>query len=301
MPPVKDYFASRMAGRRSRGLIFGRLASTLIPVHPVAFQFGALKVTWYGIFVVAGFLAGLWTASRRALRENMRPETIFDLGPWLLAGTILGARALYVVSYWKKDFAHAPITEIFMVQHGGLVFYGGLIGAALACLLFARRRHLPLWRLGDVLAPSIALGSFFGRWGCLMNGCCYGRPTTLPWGIHFPKDSYSWPYYGAQALHPTEIYDSLLNLGLYVFLAWLFRRKKFDGQIFALYLICYAVLRSFVEVFRGDYPALYWGWLTPGQLVSAGILLAGAILLWKLPRKIVPMRAVVKATVAGKA
>jgi phosphatidylglycerol:prolipoprotein diacylglycerol transferase len=89
-------------------------------------------------------------------------------------------------------------------------------------------------------------------------------------------------------------------MGLFLFLAWLFRRKKFDGQVFALYLICYAVLRSFVEIFRGDYPALHWGWLTPGQLTSIPILAAGAILLWKLPRKMMPTRVVAKETLADK-
>ena len=238
-------------------------------------------VTWYGVLLACGFMAGLWTAGRRALRQNIHPETIMDLGPWLLIGAIAGARILYVVSYWKESFAGMPIKEIFMVQHGGLVYYGGLIGAALACALFARLKKLPLWRLADILAPSIALGCFFGRWGCLMNGCCYGRPTRLPWGIQFPPGNESYPAY----VHPTQIYDSLLNLTLYGFLAWLYRRKKFDGQVFAVYLICYAVLRSFVEQFRGDYtPAHYWCGLTPAQLVSIGVILAGALLLWKLPR-----------------
>ncbi len=238
-------------------------------------------MTWYGIFVASGFMAGLWTASRRAMRDRIQPDMIVDLGPWLLVGAIVGARILYVVSYWNESFAGRPWTEIFMVQHGGLVYYGGLIGASLACSLFAMLKKLPLWRLADILAPSIALGSFFGRWGCLMNGCCYGRPTTLPWGIQFPKDHETYPNY----VHPTEIYDSLLNLALYAFLAWLFRRKGFDGQVFAVYLICYAVLRSFVEFFRGDYtPAHYWGGLTPGQIVSIGIILVGAVLLWRLPK-----------------
>jgi phosphatidylglycerol---prolipoprotein diacylglyceryl transferase len=253
------------------------------------------------VFVAAGFLFGLWTASRRALRENIHPETIFDLGLWLLAGTIIGARACYVITYWNDSFASQPhpIREIFMVQNGGLVFYGGLIGASLACALFTWRKQLPLWRVADILAPSIALGSFFGRWGCLMNGCCYGRPTTMPWGIHFP--------YGANgtypnAVHPTEIYDSLLNVCLYAALAWQFRLKKFDGQIFATYLICYAVLRSFVEFYRGDYtPAHYLGPLTPAQLVSIGTAAVGAILLWKLPRTKVEPHDVVKHTVADKA
>jgi len=266
-------------------------------VHKIAFQFGAFTVTWYGIFVASGFMAGLWTASRRALRDHIHPETIFDLGPWLLIGTILGARTLYVVSYWNESFANEPISEIFMVQHGGLVFYGGLIGASLACILFAWRKQLPLWRLADILAPSIALGYFFGRWGCLMNGCCYGRPTTMPWGIQFPKGHETYPNF----VHPTQIYDSLLNLGLYVFLAWLYRRKKFDGQVFAVYLICYAICRSFVEIFRGDYTQVhYLGPLTPAQLVSIGIIATGVILLWKLPRKKAEVRNVVKTTMADK-
>jgi phosphatidylglycerol:prolipoprotein diacylglycerol transferase len=264
------------------GLIFPIFPLGCPGVHKIAFEFGALTVTWYGVFLACGFMAGLWTASRRALLQNIDPEAIMDLGPWLLAGAIIGARTLYVVSYWKESFAGQPLKEIFMVQHGGLVYYGGLIGSSLACILFAGLKKWPLWRLADILAPSIALGYFFGRWGCLMNGCCYGRPTALPWGIQFPPGHETYPNY----VHPTQIYDSLLNLGLYGFLAWLFRHKKFDGQVFAVYLICYAVLRSFVEFFRGDYTAVhYWGGLTPAQLVSIGILLAGGALLWKLPHQ----------------
>ncbi len=252
-------------------------------MHKIFFELGPLTVTWYGVFVASGFLAGLWTASRRALRLQLHPDTIMDLGPWLLLGAIAGARAFFVASYWQEEFAGKPLYEVFMVQHGGLVYYGGLVGASMACILYARRKKLPLWRLADVLAPSIALGSFFGRWGCLMNGCCYGRTTTLPWGIQFPKDHETYPHY----VHPTEIYDSLLNLALYAFLAWLFRRRKFDGQVFGVYLICYALLRSFVELFRGDYtPEHYWNGMTPAQLVSIGIILAGILLLWNQRRKI---------------
>jgi phosphatidylglycerol:prolipoprotein diacylglycerol transferase len=257
-------------------------------VHKIAFQFGQLTVTWYGVLVACGFLAGLWTASRRGLREKFHPETIIDLGPWLLIGAIVGARILYVISYWRESFAGGPISEIFMVQHGGLVYYGGLIGSSLACIIYARLKKLPLWKLSDALAPSIALGSFFGRFGCLMNGCCYGRPTNLPWAIQFPRGHETWPNY----VHPTEIYDALLNFGLYAFLAWLFRRKKFDGQIFALYLVCYAIIRSFVEYFRGDYPEpmhYLGGWATPAQLVSIGIIAIGLLLLWLLPKPTNPI------------
>jgi phosphatidylglycerol:prolipoprotein diacylglycerol transferase len=176
--------------------------------------------------------------------------------------------------------------EIFMIQKGGLVYYGGLIGGSLACILYAQLKKVPLWKLADIMAPSIALGYVFGRIGCLMNGCCYGRECTLPWAIHFPPGHPTHPVGGvATGVHPTQIYDSLLSLGLYLFLAWLYRRKKFDGQIFSAYLVCYACTRSFVEMFRGDYPQHYLGgWATPAHLISIGILAAGAALLFILPR-----------------
>jgi phosphatidylglycerol:prolipoprotein diacylglycerol transferase len=251
-------------------------------VNKVAFHVGSLPIHWYGILVAIAFLVGLWTASRRGVRDGIAPEKIMDLGPWLILGTIVGARSLYVISYWKEQFADRPWTEIFMVQRGGLVFYGGLIGATLVVIIYLRFKGLPWWKFADALTPSLPLGYFFGRFGCLMNGCCYGRPTDLPWAIHFPPGH---PTEGI-GVHPTQVYDSLLNLGLYAGLAWLYRRKQFDGQIFSIYLMAYAVLRSFVEFFRGDYPVHYLGgWATPAHLISLGIFAAGLILVWYLPRR----------------
>jgi phosphatidylglycerol:prolipoprotein diacylglycerol transferase len=135
-----------------------------------------------------------------------------------------------------------------------------------------------------VLAPSIALGNVFGRIGCLLNGCCYGRACNLPWAIRFPADNPLNP--PTFPVHPTEIYDALLNLGLYCFLAWRFRRKKFDGQIFATYLIGYAIIRSFVEYFRGDYNLAHHHFgLTPAQLVSGPIFISGLALAAILARR----------------
>jgi phosphatidylglycerol:prolipoprotein diacylglycerol transferase len=146
-------------------------------------------------------------------------------------------------------------------------------------------KKLPLWKVADILAPSVALGYVFGRVGCLLNGCCYGRACSLPWAIRFPADNPLNP--PTHPVHPTEVYESLLNLGLYAVLAWLFRRKKFDGQVFSVYLVSYALLRSFVEMFRGDYPEhqhYLGGWATPAHLVSIAILAAGLVLLCLLPR-----------------
>lgn len=248
-------------------------------MHPIALQFGNFTIYWYGIFAASGFLAGFWVAGRRAPKEGISAEAIIDLAPWLLGGTIVGARAWYVIYYWNPEFAGKPIWEVFMIQRAGLVFYGGLIGASLATIIYTRLKNLPLWKIADILAPSIALGHAFGRVGCLMTGCCFGRPTDLPWAICFPADHWSH----GKPVHPTQIYESALNLALFGGLSWLYRRKRFDGQIFGIYLVAYAILRALVEAFRGDYTTYYVGGrMTPGQIVSTGILTVGFVLLWKL-------------------
>jgi phosphatidylglycerol:prolipoprotein diacylglycerol transferase len=249
-------------------------------VHPIALYLGSLPIRWYGVMMALAFLAGLWTATRRARLANVHGEIIADVTMWLMAGSIVGARFVYVTTYWKQEFADQPFHEVFMIQHGGLVYYGGLIGATLAGFGYLAWKKLPVWKIADILAPSIALGSVFGRIGCLLNGCCYGRACSLPWAIHFPADHET----RGVGVHPTEIYDALLNLILYLALAWLFRRRKFDGQILALYFIGYAICRSTVEFFRGDYPAdhIHAGLFTSAQLVSAPILLVGiALYFWR--------------------
>ena len=251
-------------------------------MHPIAFQLGFLTVHWYGVMIALAFLAGLWTATRRARRENIPGEKIADVVLWLMAGSIIGARFAYVATYWKDEFAGQPLSEIFMIQHGGLVYYGGLIGAGLAGSIYLCWKKMPFWKTADALAPSIALGNVFGRIGCLLNGCCYGRACSLPWAIRFPTDHVT---HGAP-VHPTEIYDALDNFILYLLLAWLFRHKKFDGQVFATYLIGYAVTRTIMECFRGDYATghIHFG-LTPGELVSIPIFIAGLALVTMLSRR----------------
>src|ERR1044072_993047 len=123
-------------------------------MQKIAFHLGTWPIHWYGVLVATGFLLGLWTASRRGLRDGLSPERVMDSGPWLIIGTIIGARTLYVATYWKERFAGDPWTEIFMVQHGGLVFYGRLIGAALAIVLYCRLKKIPLWKLAEPLAAS---------------------------------------------------------------------------------------------------------------------------------------------------
>ena len=253
--------------------------------------------------IALAFVVGLWTATWRARREKIPADKIADIVLWLMIGGIVGARIIYVTTYWHEEFAGQPWTEVFMIQHGGLVYYGGLIGGILAGAIYILWKKLPFWKTADVLAPSIALGSVFGRAGCLLNGCCYGRPTNVPWAIQFPNGSSAWEQQFQEGLvganspslpvHPTEIYDGLLNLILFLFLAWLFRRKKFDGQVFATYLICYAVFRGIVEYFRGDYSNLHYHLgLTPAQWIGVPMFIVGLLLAAYLSRRESPKRVV---------
>lgn len=235
-----------------------------------------MSVTWYGLCVAAGFWIGTWTAARRAPRAGLHPDTVWDLLWVLIVAGIVGARALYVATYWDRDFRNQPFTEIFMVHHGGLVFHGGFVGATLAGFAWCAWRRWPAWTMADLMAPSLAVGHAIGRIGCLLNGCCYGRRCDLPWAWRYPN---SHDTLGAP-VHPTQIYEALLCVGLAVLLDRWFRQRRFDGQIFAVYLIAYGALRSVVELFRGDYPtqAVTWQVLTPAHWVSLGLVGVGAAL-----------------------
>ena len=241
----------------------------------VAFNIGGFAIYWYGLLAAAGFGVGLWTASRRVAGHRDLPrEVVADLGPWLIVGGLVGARLWFVISYWEDDFAGKPLWEIFNIRGGGLVFYGGLVGAALAAGLFARLRRLPLWELADVLAPGIALGHACGRVGCFVNGCCYGATTRLPWGVPLPDA----PVGQVVLVHPTQLYEAFLLLALCAALTWQYRQKRFAGHTFALYLVAYAVLRFALEFLRGDYGAFTVVGLKPGQAFSVLTLAAGVSL-----------------------
>ncbi len=251
-------------------------------MHPIAFHLGDLAVHWYGIFMATGLLVGLWTANRRALRENVSPELVTDAGMWIMAGAVIGARLFFIVTHWEQEFAGQPLSKMIFIR-AGFVFYGGLIGASLAFILFTRKKKVSLWKFADIMAPSVPLGHAFGRIGCVMTGCCHGKACELPWAITYPDGHSTHPH----AVHPTQIYEAILLVGLYFFLIWLWKRKKFDGHVFSIYLLIYACLRAFVELFRGDYPKENMiGLLTPGQVTGMVIFVTGLILFFKLPRKL---------------
>ena len=253
-------------------------------MHKVALELGPLTIHWYGVFVGLGCLLGLWSAAQRGLREGIAREQTYDFCWWILLGAVLGARVWYVGSYWHEDFADKSWFAMFNIRQGGLIFYGGVVGSSIALILYSILKRQPLWQLADVAAPSIALGSALGRIGCLMTGCCYGSNCSLPWAIRFPVDHATHH----EPVHPVQIYDSIISLALYLVLEFgVFRRRRFDGQVFVVWLLVYPFARSLTELFRGDYPHRYLGGsLTPGQAMSLFTVIVGVMLYYFLPRRL---------------
>ena len=242
-------------------------------MHPEAFKVFGFSIYWYGILAAIGFLTAFWSGTKRAAQENLPKDAVTNLAPWIIFGAIIGARLFFVITFWREEFANKPLHHIITVGRHGLVFYGGLVGSSLGTIIYCWKNKLPLWKISDVMAPSIALGHAFGRIGCLMTGCCYGNACTAPWAVHFPLDHAT----KGAAVHPVQLYESALNFAFYALLVFFFRRKKFDGQVFSIYLVGYAILRAFTETFRGDYE-IPKGGLTPGQSTGVIILAIGAAL-----------------------
>lgn len=250
-------------------------------MHPDFIRLGPLDIHTYGVFVAMGFLIGLAVAGWRARREGIDPERISDFGAWLIVSGMLGGKLFHIVFFWD-DFIYGWRTEGLRSLREGFVFYGGFIAASLTTVAYSHWKRLPLAKLTDILAPSVALGHAFGRMGCFFNGCCFGKPCALPWAVKFPP-----PHIMAGIpVHPTEIYEALGNVAIFAGLSAFYRHKRFDGQVWWLYLLSYGTLRFVVDFFRGDYATYYLGGLTIGQLVAIIMILVAVVALVLVPRRV---------------
>lgn len=237
-------------------------------MHPVLVRIGSLNIYSYGALVAIGFLAAIRVAAREIDRMGFDREAFYDMAFWLVVAAIAGARLFHVVVYWPY-YAANP-SEIYRLWNGGLVFYGGLLAAVAACIVFLRRRGLPFLPVADAAALGIPLGLAFGRIGCALAGCCYGKPTTVPWGIVFTDPASLAPLH--VPLHPTQLYESLGGLAIYGVLAATRERFVTPGMRFWTMLILYGIARSFFEIFRDD-PRGFVGPFSESQVVSAVLIL----------------------------
>jgi phosphatidylglycerol---prolipoprotein diacylglyceryl transferase len=238
---------------------------------PILFHFGRFPIYAYGFFIVMGVVAATLLAVLKIRKSDIKIsfEEGMDLFFYTVLSAFLGSRILYVLINFDV-FRQEP-SQIFKIWEGGLVFYGGLVPAAAVAFWVMKWRRLPVWRLADPISPLIALGLSFGRMGCFLAGCCYGKETSLPWAVVF-KNPDSLARLNLP-LHPTQLYDAANGLVLFFFLTWVEKRKTFDGQIFWLLLLLYSMTRFFIEIFRGDPRGFLLGdLLSTSQAI--GILLA---------------------------
>jgi phosphatidylglycerol:prolipoprotein diacylglycerol transferase len=251
-------------------------------MHPILFELGRWPVYSYGVMLAAAYLAGLQLAVVRARRAGLDATKIMDLGIYLIIAALVGAKLMLIVVDF--DYFRANPGEILSLVRAGGVFYGGLILSFATGLYLVRRYRLPVWASADMYAPGIALGHVVGRMGCLLAGCCYGRPTDLPWGLTF-TDPVAASNVGTPLgipLHPTQIYDAGAELLILIFLLVFERRgRPFPGRTFWLYILLYAVSRFIVEIFRGDPRGTIAG-MSTSQFVSIVIFPIALVMLLRL-------------------
>jgi len=253
-------------------------------VFPQLFHIGRFFLPTYGVLVSLGVLVGLWVSVRNSQRQGINPDDAWNFGILVVLSGIVGAKILYIINDWSTYAAHPrEIFSLNTLQAGG-VFSGGLVAAFVAAVWYVRKRHMPPLATCDAFAPGLAIGHSIGRVGCFAAGCCYGKPTAQIWGVTFTNpvahDLVGTPL--NQALEPTQLFESAVELANFFILMWMFRRKKFDGQVFGAYLILYGVARFFLEFIRDDpgRGSVFGGAMTGTQLISIFLVITGGLIWW---------------------
>ena len=245
----------------------------------IVFQLGPLAVRWYGLLIASGVMLGTTLAHREAIRRGQDPDRLLNLIVVTVLSALAGARLYYVLFNWEYYAAQAY--KVFAIWEGGLAIHGGLIGGAIATILYCRSARLSVPVTTDILVPGVTIGQAIGRWGNFFNQEAFGVPTDLPWKLYI--DPYHRPPYlkSFEYFHPTFLYESLWNLLVFCIL-WFGLRKRLEAKAGALtmcYLGLYSLGRFFVEGLRID--SLMLGDLRAAQVVSLILVAASAIgLIW---------------------
>ena len=221
-------------------------------MYPELFRIGSFPINTYGVFLALAFLCAILVTVRLGQRDGLPRERIYDLCLWMLLASLIGSKVLML--FTEPEYRDQPLQLLSLdfLRSGG-VFYGGLIGAVIAGYLLMRRYQLPWWKTADACAPGIAIGNFFGRQGCFAAGCCWGKPTSLPWGVKFSELGHEITGVPIdQHLHPTQLYESFAMLLVFFFLLWLHKRRRFSGQVILAYALIYSIVRFAIEFVRDD-------------------------------------------------
>lgn len=217
-------------------------------MHPTLLRLGPVAIHSYGFMLALSFAIGIWLAGRRAERRGIAAERITDVSLVIIVCTVVGARGLYVLAHLDQ-FAGRWL-DVFRTWEGGLTMYGGAVPAAIAALWYLRRAGVDQWRAADAIAPSLALGLGLTRIGCFLSGCCYGKPTELPWGIVFPLHCAAGTHYPGTALHPAQLYASAAGFSIFAILLLLDRPGLRRGVLFTMLVLLYSIARFLLDLVR---------------------------------------------------
>lgn len=251
-------------------------------MYPKLFELGAINIYTYGVLLAAAYLTGLQVALVRARRRGLDPNRVMDLGIYIIISALIGAKLMLLI----VEFEHFSLSlaNLWTLVRSGGVFYGGLFLGVPVALWYMRRHGMPTWTTCDIFAPGIALGHAIGRIGCLMAGCCFGRPTSVPWGITFTSplaaSNVGTPL--GVTLHPTQLYESGIELFIFAFLLLTERRgRPFPGRTFWGYALLYGIARFMIELYRGDVRGTVFDVLSTSQFLSILVVpLSLVMLLW---------------------
>lgn len=256
-------------------------------MHPDLLNLGPLTLHAYGLMMALGFLGalGIWTWLSKGTARDA--NLLSSLMVWMMLAGVVGARIAYVAEHWRR-YAADPFTILY-VHQGGLMFYGGFVGAGIGLVVFARRTQQPLLGLIDLVVTALPFGHAMGRIGCFLNGCCHGRVSNTVLAVRFPAGSEPWKQHLHEGLiaakapcslpvHPVQLYEAAINLLIFTVLVLLYRRTHKPGVITGIYLLLYPPARFFLENFRAD-PRLAFGALSIGQLFSLLLMGVGVLYL----------------------
>ena len=250
---------------------------------PIIFEIGPLALRWYGLLIASAVLIGVSLSQYLAKRRGINPDLLGDLIIWLVLAAIPGARIYYVLFEWQQYSQHPE--DIIAVWKGGIAIHGAIIGGTIATLIFARINKISFWQLIDLVVPSLILGQAIGRWGNFFNSEAFGSPTDVPWKLYIPPANRPLEYLDYDYFHPTFLYESVWNLGVFIILLFLFfwglkkRNRTKVGTLTFVYLIGYSIGRFWIEGLRTD--SLMIGSLKIAQIISLVAIAIGILgLIW---------------------
>lgn len=222
-------------------------------MFPTLLRIGPVTIHTYGFLLALGVASGLWFLFVQAKKQGLDASKLVDMAFYTIIISLVGAKLVLLAGHFSYYWRYPG--ELFSLARSGGVFQGGLTFGFFFALWFLHKHRLPTWKTADIIGPALALGHGFGRIGCFSAGCCFGRVCETPWGVSFHSE-YAHELTGIPLktlLHPVQLYESALNFSNFLVLFFLLKRKRFDGQVFALYIINYSVIRYFTEFFRGDH------------------------------------------------